>query len=77
MMAKIPKKFRAIVFAAIMSLFTVLIVSCILTFRHYGLASDFLVHWLSGFATAWPLVFVAILLVAPMVNKLVDQLVDQ
>lgn len=75
-MSKIPRKFRSIVFAAIMSLFTVMIVSCILTFRHYGLASDFITHWLSGFVTAWPLVFVAILLVAPIVNKWVDQIVD-
>ena len=75
-MTKISRKFRAIVFAAIMSVFTVMIVSCILTFQHYGLASDFIVHWLSGFVTAWPLVFVAILLVAPLVNKLVDNIVD-
>lgn len=74
-MTKIPRRFRAVVFAAIMSLFTVLLVSGVLTLRHHRLTSEFLEHWLSGFLTAWPLVFVAILLVAPIVNKWVDQIV--
>ncbi len=76
MPGKIPRKYRAIVFAAIMSVFTVLLVSGTLTWRHYGLHESFLSHWLSAFATAWPLVFVAILLVAPLVNRLVDRVVD-
>jgi len=73
---KIPKKFRSIVFAAIMSVFTVVLVSGMLTLRHYGLADGFFTYWLSAFLSAWPLVFVAILFVAPMVNKLVDNIVD-
>lgn len=73
---KIPRRFKAIVFAAIMSVFTVMLVSATLTFRHFGLHNDFVGHWLSAFATAWPLVFVAILVVAPLVTKLVDKIVD-
>jgi len=76
MSAKIPRRFKAIVFAAIMSVFTVLLVSATLTFRHFGLQGDFVGHWLSAFITAWPLVFVAILVVAPLVTKLVDKIVD-
>lgn len=75
-MTKISRKFRAIVFAAIMSLFTVMLVSGVLTWRHYGLESGFFLHWLTAFISAWPLVFVAILVVAPIVNKWVDQIVD-
>ena len=73
---KIPRKYKAIVFAAIMSVFTVLLVSATLTIRHYGLEQGFIGHWLSAFITAWPLVFVAILVVAPLVTRLVDKLVD-
>jgi len=76
MSLKIPRRFKPIVFAAIMSVFTVLLVSATLTFRHFGLQPDFVSHWLSAFITAWPLVFVAILLVAPLVTKLVDKIVD-
>lgn len=74
-MKGIPCRFRAVVFAAIMSLFTVLLVSGVLTLWHHGLTAEFPMQWLSGFLTAWPLVFVAILLVAPIVNKWVDQIV--
>lgn len=76
MMAKIPRKFKSIVFAAVMSVFTVMIVSCMLTFRHYGFDSAFTRYWLSAFVSAWPLVFAAILIVAPMVTKWVDKIVD-
>jgi hypothetical protein len=76
MKLKIPGKFKAIVFAAIMSLFTVMLVSGVLTWRHYGQEPGFLLHWFTAFISAWPLVFVAILVVAPAVNKLVDSIVD-
>lgn len=76
MMPKIPRKFKSIVFAAVMSVFTVMIVSCMLTFRHYGFDTGFISHWFSAFVSAWPLVFVAILVVAPLVTKWVDKIVD-
>ncbi len=35
-----------------------------------------MVLWLGAFMTAWPIVFVAILLIAPVVNKLVGLMVE-
>lgn len=72
---RIPRRYRAIVFAAVMSVFTVALVSATLTLRHYGVHAGFFQQWLGAFLTAWPIVFVAILVVAPIVNRLVDRLV--
>jgi len=35
-----------------------------------------MVRWLGAFMTAWPIVFIAILLIAPVVNKLVNLMVE-
>jgi hypothetical protein len=39
--------------------------------------STFLSHWLTAFFTAWPIVFVAILVIAPLINKLLDLWVEK
>lgn len=73
---KIPFRFRTIMFAAIMSCSTALIVSGIIIYLHSESREHFIAQWLGAFISAWPIVFVAILLIAPIVNKLLDQFVD-
>ena len=72
---KIPRRFRPIVFAAVMSAFSVMLVSGTLTLRHWGWHAGFMRDWWHAFCTAWPVVFLAILLVAPLVGRLVECIV--
>ncbi|MGZ8250767.1 MAG: DUF2798 domain-containing protein [Methylophilaceae bacterium] len=76
MIKKLPGKYRQLAFAAIMSAFTVSIVSATITLMHVSLDHQFLGVWAQAFCTAWPIVFAAILLVAPLVNKVVNIMVD-
>jgi hypothetical protein len=76
MKQKIPSRYRTIMFAAIMSCSTALIVSGIIIYLHSKSREHFIAQWSGAFITAWPIVFVAILLIAPIVNKLLDQLFD-
>ncbi|PPC83300.1 MAG: hypothetical protein CTY38_04585 [Methylotenera sp.] len=76
MARKIPFRFRVYFFALIMSFFTSTIVSAIvISFRTRSMEL-FLQIWPSSFAMAWPIVFVAILVIAPLVNKLLDVLIE-
>jgi large-conductance mechanosensitive channel len=52
-----------------------MIVSAIIIASRTMSYDKFIQIWLSSFVIAWPIVFIAILIIAPMVNKLLDQLV--
>ena len=78
---KIAFRYRTLLFAFIMSASTALIVSGIIIFMHTKphapfFANAFLQLWLGAFITAWPIVFVAILIIAPQVNKLLKLIVE-
>lgn len=77
MAKKIPARFRVIIFAAVMSACTAFIVSGSIIYLRAGLSHAFISHWLAAFSYAWPMVFVAILLIAPAVNRLLDYCVEQ
>lgn len=72
---RIPSRYRGVLFALIMSCSTALIVSAIIIYLH-GASQAFIKVWLTAFATAWPIVFVAILLIAPQVNRLLNLFVE-
>ena len=77
MPTKIAFRYRTLLFAFIMSANTSIIVSGIIIFTHtkshtHFLAQTFLKQWLGAFLTAWPIVFIAILIIAPMVNRLLN-----
>ena len=76
MNTKIAYRYRTVLFALIMSCSTALIVSGIIIYTRMDSHTHFINQWLSAFITAWPIVFVAILLIAPMVNKLLNLLVE-
>lgn len=75
--SKVPFRYRAILFALVMSSSTSLIVSGLVIYLHARPDTQFVLKWLSGFVTAWPIVFVAILVIAPLVNQLLDLFVEE
>jgi hypothetical protein len=74
-MKKIPKQYKMVIFAFLMSFNTALIVSGVITFINTPSIKIFLDKWPSNFILGWPLVFLSIILVGPPVNKLVSLLV--
>lgn len=76
MAKKIASRYRTVLFALIMSANTALIVSGIIIFLRVKPQTGFVHVWLSAFITAWPIVFVAILIIAPIVNKLLNLFVE-
>ena len=73
---KIPLRFRTMLFALVMSCNTALIVSGIIIYLHSTSHEHYIRQWLGAFITAWPIVFIAILLIAPMVNRLLNLFVE-
>ena len=76
MAKKIASRYRTVLFALIMSANTALIVSGIIIFLRVKPQTGFVHVWLSAFMTAWPIVFVGILIIAPIVNKLLNLFVE-
>jgi Protein of unknown function (DUF2798) len=74
---KIAYRYRNALFALIMSFSTALIVSGIIIYLHTPPNASFISNWLSAFFTAWPIVFVAILIIPPLINKLLDLFVEK
>jgi len=73
---KIAYRYRTLLFAFIMSASTAMIVSGIIIFMHSKPHAPFFTQWFAAFITAWPIVFVAILIIAPLVNKLLNLFVE-
>ena len=73
---KIAYRYRTVLFALIMSASTALIVSGIIIFLRIQPHTHFIQIWLGEFVTAWPIVFVAILMIAPLVNRLLNLFVE-
>jgi hypothetical protein len=77
MMNKISLKYRKPLFALVMSASTGLIVSGVIISLHGSVGAAFVKAWLHAFLTAWPIVFVAILVIAPRVDRLLDVFVER
>jgi hypothetical protein len=76
MTKKIPFRYRVYCFALVMSFFTSMIVSATVIGLRTGLTAKFIQIWPSSFGIAWPVVFIAILIIAPLVNKLLNVLIE-
>lgn len=76
MAKKIPFRYRVYCFALVMSFFTSMIVSATVIGLRIGFNAKFMQIWLSSFAIAWPIVFIAILIIAPLVNKLLNTFIE-
>lgn len=73
---KIAYRYRAMSFALVMSGCTALIVSGIIMSMHLPWDGRFAPAWLHAYFTAWPIVFIAIIVIAPRVNRLLDLFVE-
>jgi uncharacterized membrane protein YcfT len=60
-----------------MSFVTSLIVSGVITASQAGLDTQYVDRWIKGFFVAWPLVFIVILIIAPLVSRFVEAIVEQ
>jgi len=67
------KLVRSLAFAGLMSCSTAMLVSAAILLLHGVSNEDFLAGWLKSVLLAWPLVFVSILTIAPLINRLLDQ----
>jgi hypothetical protein len=76
MTKKIPYRYRSLIFALTMSFNTSIIVSAVIISLHTQTFAQFNRVWPSSFAICWPLVFVAILIIAPFVNKFLDLFIE-
>lgn len=76
MAKKIPFRYRVYCFALIMSFFTSMIVSATVIGLRIGFTTKFMQIWPSSFAISWPIVFIAILIIAPLVNKLLNVFIE-
>jgi hypothetical protein len=74
MTIKISSRYRVFVFAFLMSFNTALIVSGVITFINTPSTSIFLQQWPTNFILGWPLVFLSIIFIGPLVNQLVNML---
>ena len=75
MTIKISSRYRVFVFALLMSFNTALIVSGVITLINTPSTRIFLEKWPSNFILGWPLVFLSIIFIGPLVNQLVNILV--
>ncbi|HSI46601.1 MAG TPA: DUF2798 domain-containing protein [Methylophilus sp.] len=66
---------RQLLFAALMSLVTVNIVSISILLINHVPKAQLLEKWLTSIIVAWPIVFLSILMVAPRLLRLVERLV--
>jgi hypothetical protein len=73
----VSRRYQHVLFAGVMSFVTSLIVSGVITASRAGLDNHYLDHWMEGFLVAWPIVFTAILVIAPLVSKFVDAIVEE
>jgi Protein of unknown function (DUF2798) len=64
-------------FAALMSLVTVNIVCLAILLINHVASSQFFDKWLHSFLVAWPIVFVCILLIAPLLLRLLECLLPE
>jgi len=76
MQYKLANRYRPVLFALIMSCSTALIVSGIIMYLQQDSKNSFVLKWFGAFIVAWPIVFVAILVIAPLVNKALDRLIE-
>ena len=76
MAIKLPSRYRVVLFALIMSFNTALLVSGVITFINAPTINLFLQKWPSSFLLGWPLVFLSILYIAPVVHKFIELIIE-
>ena len=73
---RIPARYSNLLFGALLSSIMVTIISGAVVAVNQGLTPNFPHQWFNGFATAWPIAFPTVLVVAPRVRRLVSRLTE-
>jgi hypothetical protein len=73
---KISSRYREFIIAFLMSFNTAFLVSGVITFINTPSINIFLQKWLPNFIVGWPLAFLSIIFIAPLVYKFVDLIVE-
>lgn len=71
---KIPARFAPILFGALLSAIMVTIVSAFVIATTQGFHSGFLGQWAKSCATTWPVAFLSVTLIAPVVRRIVARI---
>ena len=71
---KISTRYSNVLFGGMLSVIMVTVISGAVVLVTQGLNPDFPISWLKGFATAWPIAFPTVLIVAPLVRRVVAKL---
>ncbi len=68
---KIPARYSNLLFGGMLSVIMVSIISGTVVLINQGYDAEFFARWFRGFATAWPIAFPTVLVVAPFVRRVV------
>jgi len=71
---RIPARFAPILFGALLSMIMVAVVSAFVLATSQGVHPGFLAQWSKSCLTTWPMAFVTVTLVAPLVRRVVAKL---
>ena len=71
---RIPARFAPILFGALLSMIMVAVVSAFVLATSQGVHPGFLAQWMKSCMTTWPMAFVTVTLVAPLVRRTVAKL---
>ena len=71
---KIPARYSHLLFGGLLSAIMVTIISGTVLLMNRGYGEGFFLDWLQGFATAWPVAFPTVLVVAPLVRRAVAKI---
>lgn len=71
---KIPARFAPTLFGALLSAIMVTIVSAFVIATTQGFHAGFLGQWAKSCATTWPVAFLSVTLIAPVVRRIVARI---
>jgi len=71
---RIPARYAPILFGALLSMIMAAIVSAFVLATSQGLQPGFLAQWARSCMTTWPMAFLTVTLVAPLVRRTVAKM---
>jgi hypothetical protein len=69
----IPRRYAPVLFSGLVSVIMVTIVTAVVVLVNVGPSSAFFANWLRSFAITWPVAFLTLSIVAPVVRRFVDK----
>ncbi|MFY0992012.1 DUF2798 domain-containing protein [Halomonas sp. C05BenzN] len=70
-----PSRYAPLVFAVLMSIYMVTLMTFVITWVNTGLGEGFLGRWWRAFYIAWPVAFMLILIGAPRLQRVAAKLI--